>query len=280
MTDEIAGTTSFSDVDGAGNELQTSMVDYLERIAAYPSIRQVREVARAALDAWPGQRLLDAGAGAGEVARELARLVGPEGEVVAVDRSEFFVTAATRRHDGSRVEYLVGDVTALDLADESFDGVRSERVMQHLAEPDRAVAELVRVLRPGGRLCLIDTDWESLLLDGIAPELIERIRGKFFQYVATPEQPDKFRMGRTLRRRLLAAGLDEVRAEPITVAVTDFAEANAIAPIFDRDAIRRLGADPALLGAEWFEAVDASVARGDFLLAITIWVVSGVKPLG
>jgi ubiquinone/menaquinone biosynthesis C-methylase UbiE len=63
-----------------------------------------------------------------------------------------------RGNDGGPVTYLVGDVTALDLPDEHFDGVRSERVLQHLADPEAAIADLVWVTRPGGPVCLIDTD--------------------------------------------------------------------------------------------------------------------------
>lgn len=280
MTAETPTAESFGDVDRAGSGQQAHMIGYLERIATYPSVRRVRDVARTALDIRPGQRLLDAGSGLGEVARELAALVGPDGDVVAVDQSEFFVAAATERHDGSRVEYVVGDVTDLELPDASFDRVRTERLMQHLAAPDAAVAELVRVLRPGGLVCLVDTDWESVLLDGIPTELNDHARRVLFQFVGSPDLPDKLRMGRTLRRRLLAAGLDRVRAEPVTLAVTDVEEANSMIPAFDRDLVRRLGVDANVLGEGWFDAVDASVARGDFLFAITMWVVTGVKPLG
>ena len=66
---------------------------------------------------------------------------------------------------------MTGDVSALDLPDDSFDGVWCERVLQHVDDADVAIGELIRVTRPGGRVCLIDTDWDSLAFDGVPPGL-------------------------------------------------------------------------------------------------------------
>src|SRR5204863_3847073 len=59
----------------------------------------------------------------------------------------------------------VGDASALDEPDDSFDAVRSERTLQWLAAPAAAVAEMVRVVRPGGRVSLIDTDWSTFAIE-------------------------------------------------------------------------------------------------------------------
>jgi SAM-dependent methyltransferase len=67
----------------------------------------------------------------------------------------------------------------LDEADRSFDAVRSERTLQWLADPGAVVAELGRVLRPGGRLSLIDTDWSTLHLDVGDPEITKTVRDGF-----------------------------------------------------------------------------------------------------
>ncbi|MFI9219413.1 methyltransferase domain-containing protein [Streptomyces werraensis] len=73
------------------------------------------------------------------------------------------------RHDGTPVDYAVGDISSLDAPDGHYDGVRCERVLQHLPEPDAAIRELIRVTRPGGRVCVIDTDWPSCAWDGFDP---------------------------------------------------------------------------------------------------------------
>jgi SAM-dependent methyltransferase len=63
------------------------------------------------------------------------------------------------------VRFSVGDACSLDEPDDSFDAARSERTLQWLVDPAAAVAEMVRVLRPGGRVSLIDTDWSTFTID-------------------------------------------------------------------------------------------------------------------
>ena len=64
-----------------------------------------------------------------------------------------------------RLRFTVGDACSLDEPDDSFDAARSERTLQWLADPAAAVAEMVRVVRPGGRVSLIDTDGLTFTID-------------------------------------------------------------------------------------------------------------------
>jgi ubiquinone/menaquinone biosynthesis C-methylase UbiE len=171
------------------------------------------------------------------------------------------------------VTYQPGDVTALDLPDASFDGVRAERVLQHVAEPDRAVAELVRVTRPGGRVCLVDTDWESITGDGIPADLAQQLRDLFFTAFARQHRD----MGRTLRGRLVAAGLSQVTATPVTMVWTDPVSASSVVPTFNRFAAEASGLLPEDLARRWFAAVDEAAERDGFLVALTMWVATGTR---
>ena len=107
------------------------------------------------------------GCGTGEAAVALANDLGESGELVGVDSSERMLRVA-RRNAGAarcRVRFVVGDARSLDEPDDSFDAVRSERTLQWLAEPQLAAAELARVVRSGGRVSLIDTDWSTFTID-------------------------------------------------------------------------------------------------------------------
>nr|MDT0660361.1 methyltransferase domain-containing protein [Micromonospora sp. DSM 115978] len=276
MTDTQRVTSPFTDLDRMPPEMVTLVIDALDGMAAHPEIRRVREVALAALRPAPGQRLLEAGCGTGDVARRLAALVAPTGEVVALDSSAVTVATARRRHDGSAVRYLVGDVAALDLPDDAFDGVRCERVLQHVAEPERAVAELARVTRPGGRVCLIDTDWESLAVDGPPAPLVGTVREHLFGQVMRQHRD----MGRTLRRRLVRAGLVAVTAIPTALYFDDPAAASAVLPMVNHEVGPQVGMIRADLRDRWFTEIDAATRRGDFLATLTLWVVTGTVPAG
>lgn len=267
--------SAFAQVDEVPADLQVLMVDYLERLAALPGIQRVRRVARAALGVHGGQQLLDAGCGLGEEARELARLVGPAGEVTAVDLSEAMVSAAEVRDNGSGVRYAVTDVSALPFPDGMFDGVRSERVLQHVPDPDATVSELTRVTVPGGRVCLIDTDWESFLVSGVPDHLFREVLREFAR-LAHAENLFK-PVGRQLRGRMLRAGLTAVSAQPVPIPIADRQTAETLSPIFGRPFLQQIGMSRELTDP-WFAAYQDALARNEFLAVITIWVVTGVKP--
>ena len=265
--------SAFTQVDSVPSDIRQELAGFLDRLAALPGIQRVRQIARGALAIHPGQRLLDAGCGVGEEARDLARLAGPDGEVTAIDLSSDLVALARQRDRGTGVRYAVGDVTSLSFPDATFDGVRSERVLQHLGDPDAAVAELTRVTVPGGRVCLIDTDWESFLVDGMPADLFSELQrlGRE-RNILKPS-------GRLLRGRLVRAGLTAVTAQPVALPITDRRTAETVHPVLNRTLLERIAAFPAHLTDAWFSALDGALARDEFLAVLTLWVVTGVKPL-
>jgi SAM-dependent methyltransferase len=260
--------TPFADLDAMPPDMLAMLVAALDRMALHPEIRRVRDTAWQQLRPLPGQRLLDAGCGPGDVARSLAAAVAPGGEVVALDLSAATLAAARERHDGSAVRYELGDVSALDLPDDGFDGVWCERVLQHVDDADAAIGELVRVTRSGGRVCLLDTDWASLAFDGVdaglARTVIEHMHGRL-----TPRQLD---MGRTLRRRLVGYGLRDVVATPVTCYFPDPASAAVVLPMVNPEVPRDAWTTPEGLRERWFADVDQAGRDSRFLAVLTIWV--------
>jgi SAM-dependent methyltransferase len=104
-----------------------------------------------------GEHVLDVACGTGLVSLRAAQIVGPQGQVVGVDLSERMVQAAGRRARAvglHPVRFERMDAEQLDLADASLDVVLCAFGLMYLPEPERALQELMRVLRPGGRLGL------------------------------------------------------------------------------------------------------------------------------
>lgn len=160
-----------------------------------------------------GERLLDVGCGPGEAALALAGDVGCAGEVVGIDTSSAMVQLARDRSNtaAGRVRFSVGDALDLEEADDSFDAGRSERTLQWVADPQRAVDELARVVRPGGRVALVDTDWSTLLLDVGDPSIAARVSGALRTERARPSN-----VGGRLGDLATAAGLTDVRTAVAT----------------------------------------------------------------
>ncbi|WP_343601151.1 methyltransferase domain-containing protein [Mycobacterium sp.] len=98
---------------------------------------------------------LDVGCGPGSVTALLARAVGPDGLALGVDVSEPMLARAVRAQSGPQVAFLRANAQQLPLRDATVDAVVSIAVLQLIPDPSAAVAEMARVLRPGGRLILM-----------------------------------------------------------------------------------------------------------------------------
>lgn len=117
----------------------------------------VTERLLAAIAPAPGERVLELGAGPGGVGLRAAAAVAPGGSVVITDIAPAMLDVARRRAqelalDGVRFE--VADATQLALPDEAFDAAACRFALQAMSDPGRALGEMLRVLRPGGRLAL------------------------------------------------------------------------------------------------------------------------------
>jgi SAM-dependent methyltransferase len=112
----------------------------------------VTEALRGQLDLREGERVLELGSGTGDHARRLAELVGPAGSVLATDVAQGMVElTAGALADVPHAEARRVDAADTGLPDEGFDAVAFVMGLMFVPEPERAVSEIRRVLRPGGR---------------------------------------------------------------------------------------------------------------------------------
>ena len=144
-----------------------------------------RSIVRAALEARPGERILDVGCGPGFYCAELVEDVGPTGSVVGVDSAPAMLALAERRcATYENVQLREGQATAVPIDDGEFDAAISVQVQEYVAEISTGLAELHRALRPGGRVLLWDIDWETLSIHSEAPELTDRVLRAWDEHLA------------------------------------------------------------------------------------------------
>jgi SAM-dependent methyltransferase len=136
----------------------------LEAFDGIPELQELKALARERGGFASGRRVLDVGCGFGLETLRLAKLGGV---VAGIDKSADFITDAGRRAKaaGLDVDFRTGDADALPWPDGSFDAVRAERLLIYLAEPARAVREMLRVARKGGGLALIEPDFSTTTLN-------------------------------------------------------------------------------------------------------------------
>lgn len=158
----------FQDCPRAETEKIRELVERLERRGRSPDEAATRAQYLDLLDLRPADRVLDAGCGSGVVTRDVARRLGPGGRVTGLDPGPGFLAAARRLAEeaglADRIEFREGDVRALPFADAAFDVAMAVTVLSHVSGGEGAVPELVRVVRPGGRVGVFDLDTDSLII--------------------------------------------------------------------------------------------------------------------
>ena len=125
-------------------------------------IRELQRRYRVWFDPKPGEKILDVGCGTGVNALAIARLVGPSGKVIGIDNSQAMLAIARERAAASNVEYQLQAVEETQFPENSFDGIVCTQVLSYLSDPVAVIRNLLRVIKPTGRVFIAETDWDTL----------------------------------------------------------------------------------------------------------------------
>ncbi len=292
-TSEHASTTTGStrfDTTYSGPDLQRSgdvtrftevdltpevrfFVEFMDVANAQPDRRRLKSVMAERLNLFPGARVLDIGCGTGDDARMLASLVGPDGHVIGIDASETMIGAARERSKASSVpvEFAVGDAFTLDFSDSEFDGCRCDNVLMHLdGEPTRAITEMVRVTRAGGRVMVSDFNLDATVIDHP-----DRTRTREIVHMLC----DGIRhgwIGSQLPRLVADAGLIDIQVEGYAMRLTHQLLKEVLnGPLTHAQQQGRLDETDI---AQWWRPLDEAEARGQFLATHLTFIVIGTVP--
>jgi arsenite methyltransferase len=173
-------------------EFDEEMSRQVEATYTSADVVEQRRVIVDLLDLQSGQNVLDIGSGPGFLATEMAAAVAPDGSVHGADPSEHMRALAARRQPpagSAPVTFGDGVATALPFPDSSFDVVTSTQVYEYVADLHGALAEAHRVLRPGGRLLVLDTDWASIVWNSSDQARMHRVLTAWDEHLAHPHLP-------------------------------------------------------------------------------------------
>ena len=190
----------FRDVDASHDP--ADLIRYLQAVSEVPFVRNRAQAHLARSRIEPGQVVADLGCGLGGDTIMLAHRVGPGGRAIGIDRSRAMLDHTRGRADaaGLPVGFCQGDIRSLPFDDASLDACWMERVLIYADDPAAVLAEVRRVLRPGGQAVVQEYDYRALLYDAPDAELCEMLRAGVAAAFAQPE------IGASLLRHAHAAG--------------------------------------------------------------------------
>jgi ubiquinone/menaquinone biosynthesis C-methylase UbiE len=254
-----------------------ALVRFLDALHQLPGIHANHKRTIDLLGIADGYHLLDLGCGVGSYSHDVFPLVGTTGRVVGLDQSPAFIEIARKRAKefGMPIEYVVGDIQAIPFPNDTFDGSRVERVLQYVDHPRLAIAEMMRVTKPGGRIVATEADWDSTVCDlpGLERAVLRRANN------AISDGSGNGWMGRELRRLFLDAGLVDVTCEGGMAIIED--DCLLLDDLGGRMEIERsvyAGSNSAEDTTLLLAHIDEAARKNRFFWAMSIFTVSGRVP--
>ena len=221
-----------------------------------------------------GEVAVDVGCGTALLTYEMALDVGSEGRVIGVDNSPDMLAHAARRCDGlDQIELKEGDIRKLPLDDRSCDAAACVQLLLFIEDVPAAIAEIGRVLRPGGRIAVSETDWRSVVVNSTDQETTRRIFEAWDNAVASPNLPAR------LSQFLRASGFAAVRAEAIPILDTSYSSGNF--SVNSVEGLARIAQDRGAISEDekdaWLEDLKRQSREGTYFFCVTRFLFSATK---
>lgn len=162
-----------------------------------------------------GFRVFDAGSGLGQLTFLMSAAVGSTGSCIGIERDLNQLAVARKNHAAPNLEFRQGDVFAPPFAEDEwgkFDFAHARFLLEHLSNPAKAVAQMIKALRPGGRIFLADDDHQSITLFP-EPAGFQKLWGAYMDsYVEVGNDPF---IGRKLAKLLVDQGMKDIRNDVV-----------------------------------------------------------------
>ncbi|MDH4144606.1 MAG: methyltransferase domain-containing protein [Acidimicrobiia bacterium] len=253
-------------------EIEPERFDRYDRMFRLDPRLAARQLAP--VDVQPGETVLDFGCGPGYVAVELARIGGAGTKVHGVDLNADFVArarqVAAEAGFGEQVTIHHSTDERIPLGDATVDRAYCKNVLEYVPDPAATLAEIARVLRPGGTLVVSDSDFGFVVIEPLGPAEVAELFD-----AAAPAFKDP-NIGRHLPALLRGAGLVEVRTKVLT-AIDEAGYLRGVVENMLGYALRfeRMSAERA---DEIRATIETGLATSTYLAALPQWWVSGTKP--
>jgi len=248
--------------------------ELIERSYQTPEIANQRLRTLAALALARGESVLDAGCGTGLLLEQEARTVGSEGRAEGVDYSDAMLDHARGRCAGlEQVRLQQGSIETLPFEEASFDAVSCTQTLLYVEDMDKALQEIHRVLKPRGRVAIIETDWSGAVVNSLDQEMTHKIFDAWSLAVANPNLPR--RLGPMLRQ----IGFTALRVEAIPVLNAGYSEHSFSASMLHNFAATaaRQNIITSAESSAWCDGIDSLIQCDEYFFCVNRFLFSAIK---
>ena len=193
----------------------------LEESYRLADIVKQRQKTLDALKLKAGELVLDIGCGVGFLTHEMALQVGESGKVIGLDKNTEMISHAQKRCESlQQTEFYKGDASKLPVHDQTLDAVSCTQVLLYVKDVSKVLTEMRRILKPGGRLVIVETDWRGVVLNSADDALTKNIFSAWDSAVPSPNLP--VHLGPLLKKH----GFSNIQIEAVPILNTEYSPSN------------------------------------------------------
>lgn len=264
-------SSGFSKVDSSQDP--RVFTSCLQTLCSLPLFQDYKKKSFQLLNPKEGSRILEVGCGLGQDAMAIARMIGKMGNVVAVDSSQKMIEAACKGPmEADSVRFCLADACNLPFANSAFDGARADRVLQHISDPRKAFAEMVRTVKDKGKVVVYEPDWGTFIISPGQKEICRTMAQLFGDTF-----PSGW-IGRQLPVFFREEGLEKIQIEAKTFFTEDLDLAVRVFDLINNaHRAKSLGYVSDSQAEGWLDDLRKADKQGRFFCSVTGFLVSGEK---
>ena len=250
---------------------QSTEAEELEKSYQLPEIVRQRQHTLNKLSVKRGEQILDVGCGVGFLSYEIALQTGDSGRVSGIDQNSEMIRHANKRCESLRnTEFSEANAEDLPFPEESFDAACCTQVLLYVNDVAQVLTGIRRVLKPAGRIIIVETDWRGVVLNSDYDSITRKIFSAWDAAVPSPNLPVR------LGPLLVDNGFCNVDVEPIPILNTEYTPSqfsHGMMNWITRNALKK-GVITKEQSQKWLDDLDEKGKSGNYFFCVNRFLFS------